>query len=338
MKALVKLGAGKDQVKLMDVPEPKSKENYILVNVKAAGICGSDLLIREDKHPYEAPVILGHEFAGVLNESKSGWREGERVTSQTTFSTCGRCYLCKSGNPQLCPEKKVIGVKADGAFTSKIVVPISGLHKIPPNISFEEASITEIGADVVYALNERANVQPGSFVAIFGCGPVGIFATQIAKASGAELAIIGTKTERDEHRLSIAEKLGADHILYAEEDPAKEIKELTNGNGADITMEASGSPIACVQALKATRNLGKVIAFGIPKGEVTIPWNELIFTGIEIIFHLSSTWTSWEKMLKLMEMGVVKTKPMIKTYKLEEWERAFEEFAHGEVVKVVLIP
>ncbi len=338
MKALVKLGKGKEQVKLMDMPEPKTKEGYIIVNVKAAGVCGSDILIMEDKHPYEAPVILGHEFAGEVAETKDGWKEGERVTSQTTFSTCGKCYLCKSGNPQLCPEKKVIGIKAHGAFTSKILVPIEGLHRIPKNLSFEEASITEIGADVVYALNERANLQPGEFVAIFGPGPVGIFATQVAKATGAEVAIVGTKTERDEYRLSLAEKLGADHVLYAEENPAEEIRKLTNNNGADISMEASGSAAACIEAIKATRNLGKVIAFGIPKGEVTIPWNKLVFTGIEIIFHLSSTWTSWEKILKLMEMGKVKTKPMIKVYKLEDWEKAFEDFKHGKTVKTVLIP
>jgi L-iditol 2-dehydrogenase len=279
---------------------------------------------------------MGHEFAGTVSEAGNGWKKEERVTSQTTFSTCGRCFLCNSGNSQLCPEKKVIGIKANGAFASKILVPPCGLHKLPPNISFEEASITEIGADVVYALNERAGIQPGNFIVIFGPGPVGIFACQIAKASGAEVAIVGT--QQDRYRLGIAKKVGANHILYAEENPVKEIKYLTNGNGADISMEASGSPAACKQVLETTRNLGKVVAFGIPKGSVEIPWNELVFKGIEVIFHLSSTWTSWEKILALMSSGKVTTKPMIKKFKLKEWEKAFEEFRHGRVIKAVLIP
>lgn len=336
MKALRKLGRGSKNVKLEDIEEPKLKEGYALVKVKAAGVCGSDILIREDKHPYEAPITMGHEFAGAVEEPEE-WK-GKRITSQTTYSTCGRCYLCKSGNPQLCPEKKVIGVKADGAFTEKILVPARGLHKLPESISYEQGAITEIGADVVYALNERAGLEAGNFLAIFGPGPVGIFAAQIGKASGAEVAIVGTRSERDVYRLGIVEKLGADHILYADESPAEEIKKLTGGTGADITLEGSGAAPACLEALKATRNLGKVIAFGIPKNRVTIPWNELVFTGIQLIFHLSSTWTSWEKVLKLMALEKVRTGPMIKTFSLEDWEKAFEEFQRGEVVKSVLIP
>ncbi len=340
MKALVKYAKGPWNVRLEDVPEPQSKEGYIIVDVKAAGICASDLLIIHDRgHPYEAPVILGHEFSGVVAENKGEWKKGDRVTSQTTFSTCGKCYLCRSGYPQHCPEKKVIGIKANGAFTEKILVPIEGLHRIPKNLSFEEASITEIGADVVYALNERANLQPGQFVVIFGPGAVGLFAVQVAKATGAEVAIVGTKTERDEYRLDLAEKLGADYTLYAEEDPVSEVKRLTNGNGANIAFEASGAPPAILQALRVTQNLGKVIAFGIPKGSVTVPWNEIVFKAIEVIFHLSSSWTSWEKILYLMKEGKVKTKPLIsKVYKLEDWEEAIKEAERGYSPRVVLKP
>lgn len=340
MKALVKYAKGPGNITLKDVPEPQTKEGYIIVDVKAAGICASDLLIIHDKgHPYEPPVILGHEFSGVVAEDKGEWRKGDRVTSQTTFSTCGKCYLCRSGYPQHCPEKRVIGVKANGAFTEKILVPIDGLHRIPNNLSFEEAAITEIGADVLYALNERAGLQPGQFVVIFGPGAVGLFALQVAKATGAEVAVIGTKTERDEYRLNLAEKLGADYTLYAEEDPVSEIKKLTNGTGSDISFEASGAPPAILQALDVTRNLGKVIAFGIPKREVTIPWNSMVFKAIEVIFHLSSSWTSWEKILTLMKEGKVKTRPLIsKVYRLEEWEKALEEAEHGYGARVVLKP
>ncbi len=340
MKALVKYAKGPWNIRLEDVPEPQTKDGYIIVDVKAAGICASDLLIIHDKgHPYEPPVILGHEFSGVVAEDKGEWRKGDRVTSQTTFSTCGKCYLCRSGYPQHCPEKRVIGVKANGAFTEKILVPIDGLHRIPNNLSFEEAAITEIGADVLYALNERAGLQPGQFVVIFGPGAVGLFAVQVAKATGAEVAVVGTKTERDEYRLNLAERLGADYVLYAEEDPVSEVKKLTNGTGADITFEASGAPPAILQALEATRNLGKLIAFGIPKREVTIPWNRMVFKAIEVIFHLSSSWTSWEKILTLMKEGKVKTRPLIsKVYRLEEWEKALEEAEHGYGPRVVLKP
>lgn len=340
MKALVKYARGPWNIELRDVPEPKSREGYIIVDVKAAGICASDLLIIHDKgHPYEPPVILGHEFSGVIAEDKGEWKKGDRVTSQTTFSTCGKCYLCKAGYPQHCPEKKVIGIKANGAFTEKILVPVSGLHRIPKNMSFEEAAITEIGADVVYALNERANLQPGEFVVIFGPGAVGLFAVQVAKATGAEVAIVGTKIERDEYRLKLAEKLGADHVLYAEEDPVSEVKYLTNGKGADIAFEASGAAPAVLQALQITRNLGRIIAFGIPKGSVTVPWNMIVFKAVEVIFHLSSSWTSWEKILYLMREGKVKTKPLIsKPFRLEEWEKAIKEAETGFSPRVILKP
>ncbi len=292
-----------------------------------------------DKHPYEPPVIMGHEFSGIVAEDKGEWKKGDRVTSQTTFSTCGKCFLCRSGYPQHCPEKKVIGIKANGAFAPKILVPINGLHRVPDNVSLLEASITEIAADVYYALIERAHLQPGEFVAIFGPGAAGLFAVQIAKATGAEVAIVGTKSERSQYRLEIAEKLGADYILYTDEDPVREIRRLTNGLGADVVFEASGSSSGVIQALHSARNLGRVVAFGIPKSDVTLPWSKFVFKAINVIFHLSSSWTSWERVLQLMKEGKIKAKPLIsKVYKLEEWEKAFEEAAHGKAVRVVLKP
>ena len=146
MKGLVKYGKGKGLVEMREVPEPKIKDDEVLVEVKAASVCGSDLHIFHDSHPYWPPVTLGHEFAGVIAEVGSevkGWKIGDSIVSETRTGACGTCYPCQSGYPQVCEQKRAFGIGINGAFARYVAGPAKLLHRLPDQIPFEAGAIME---------------------------------------------------------------------------------------------------------------------------------------------------------------------------------------------------
>ena len=187
MKALVKKAKGKGQIEMMDYPVPQVKEGYVLIKIKAAGICGSDLKIYDDDHPYYPPVVLGHEFSGVIEEIGSGvqgWRTSDRVVSEVHGLVCGSCRFCLSGEKHVCPSKRALGWGIDGGFAEYVSVPAWLLHRIPERITFEEAALMEPMAIAIHGILERAKIEPEDVVVILGCGPLGLLALQMARAEG----------------------------------------------------------------------------------------------------------------------------------------------------------
>ena len=165
MKALVKYGKGKGMVEIREVPEPGIKEDEVLVEVKAASICGSDLHIWHDRHPYWPPVIMGHEFSGVIalvGERVKGWKAGDRIVTETRTGACGTCFTCQSGYPQVCEQKRAFGIGINGAFGRVVAVPAKLLHRLPESISFEAGAIMEPIAVCATAIFERSAFQAGN--------------------------------------------------------------------------------------------------------------------------------------------------------------------------------
>ena len=282
MKALVKKAKGKGQIELMDYPVPQVKEGYVLIKIKAAGICGSDLKIYDDDHPYYPPVVLGHEFSGVIEEMGSGvegWRTGDRVVSEVHGLVCGRCRFCLSGEKHVCPSKRALGWGIDGGFAEYVSVPSWLLHRIPEQITFEEAAVMEPLAIAIHGVLERARVEPEDVVVVLGCGPVGLLALQTAKAEGASKVFITGITQDEKLRLKLARELGADRTINVEkEDPVAVVRESTGGVGADLVVEVSGAPQAIAQGFRIVRTHGRFLAIGIPAGqEVPIAWKETVF-------------------------------------------------------------
>ncbi len=201
MKAVVKKQRGEGFVELMDVPEPMIGDTDVLVQVNAAGICGSDLMILHDFFPgYNVPVILGHEFAGIAKEVGSGVTRispGERVVCETHAYVCNQCTYCKTGLYNLCMTRKGFGYGLDGAFAKYVKVREPIIHHLPDSIVLDDAAALEPLAVVVNALTKNAKISLGDSVLISGPGPIGLLALQVAKLSGAKkVTVVGTEHSR----------------------------------------------------------------------------------------------------------------------------------------------
>ena len=158
MRALVKTAKGPGKLELQEVPTPQEEAGEVLLRVRACGICGSDLKIQDDQHPYTPPVVIGHEFAGEIVEvgaDVSGWIVGDKVVSEQHVKACGHCRQCLTGNAFACSSKRAPGYFTDGAFTEFIRVPAWLLHRIPSNLSFVEAAFTEPSAVAAHGVLDR---------------------------------------------------------------------------------------------------------------------------------------------------------------------------------------
>jgi len=344
MKALVKKAKGRGQIELLDSPVPQVKEGYVLLRIEVAGICGSDLKIYDDDHPYFPPVILGHEFSGEVVEvgaGVQGWKKGDRVVSEVHGLVCGQCRFCLSGEKHVCPSKRALGWGIDGGFAEYVRVPSWLLHRMPDGVSFEEAALMEPLAIAVHGILERAKVDPEDSVVVLGCGPIGLLALQMAKVEGASRVFVTGMNLDEKVRLKMAKDLGADRTINVQkEDPVAIVKEATRGIGADLVVELSGSPAAIRQGLGMVRTHGRFLAIGIPaEQEVGIPWKEIIFKAPSLIFHFSSCYSSWERGLSLLEHKKVDAKALITNIlPMKDWEKGFHLAKSGEAIKVLLKP
>ncbi len=344
MKALVKKGKGVSNLRIQEVAIPEMGEKDVLIRVNAGAICGSDLHIMYDRFPTAIPVVIGHEFSGVIEEVGSGvkgCKRGDRVIAEATIETCGGCFYCKTGNSHVCRDRKYLGVMVDGAFAEYVKIPARLLHRMPEGMSFEEASLAEPASIAIHALIEDNRVEVGDFVAVLGSGSIGLLGAQIAKTVGAGKVLI-TGIEPDVPvRFKVAEELGVcDYIVNADkEDPVKVVREATGGIGADIVLDTTGSPHALGQAFEMVRRKGVIAALGYGEDTLEVPWNKMIREAIRIQFCLSSTSTSFEKFCSLVSQGRLKLRPLItEQYPLREWKKAFRSMERRESVKALLIP
>ena len=344
MRALVKTDRGRDRIEIRELPVPRADAQSVVIRVRAAGICGSDVKILRDEHPNYPPVVLGHEFSGEIVEAGpevEGWSAGERVVSEVHGRVCGRCRCCLTGKKHICPDKRALGWGMDGGFAEYVKVPAWLLHRIPERVSFEEAALSEPLAIVVHGLLERARVEPEDFVVILGCGTLGLLALQAARAEGAASVLVTGIGQDEKLRLPKALELGAGHAVNVQEtDPVELVRRLTGGVGADLVVDLSGAPAAIRQGLDMLRVEGRFLAIGIPAAaEVPIPWKHLIFRVPQVLFHFSSCYTSWERTLSLLAGGKVRTGPLVtQVLDLSEWREGMRLTESGEAVKVLLRP
>ncbi len=344
MKAVVKYGKGKGLVEIREIPEPKIKEDEVLIEVKAVSVCGSDLHIYHDHHPYWPPVVLGHEFSGVIadvGKEVTGWKIGDRIVSETRTGSCGVCYTCQSGFPQVCEQKRAYGIGINGAYAKYIAGPARLLHRLPEDIPFEVGAAIEPAAICVSSILERSQLQAGESVLITGPGPVGLISLAIAKTAGARIVGITGRSSAKGIRFEKARELGADFIINIDqEDPVSRVLALTDGLGVDVLIETSGGDEAIQQAFETVRRLGRICAIGITgKQGVSIPYDRGVFKAIRYDFCFSSSWTSWERTIGLISKGLLALEKLI-THRLplEKWEEAFDLLKNRRAAKIILIP
>jgi (R,R)-butanediol dehydrogenase/meso-butanediol dehydrogenase/diacetyl reductase len=291
MKAL--LWYGVKDVRVEDVPQQEVQEKSVRIKVEWCGICGTDLheylagpifLPEEKPHPLtneKVPVILGHEFSGVVVEIGKGVTKvkvGDRVTVEPILS-CGNCWACKDGKYNLCEKLGFHGLAGGGGgFSEFTVVKEDMVHKLPDQMSYEQGALVEPTAVAVHAVRQ-SKLKVGDRVAVFGAGPIGLLTIRAAKAAGASLIIA---VELSEKRRNFAKKMGADIVLDPREtDVIQEIKNLTNG-GVDVSFEVAGVEVVLNQAIESTKYDGQILIVSIWEKEAKIPPNSLVLKEREI--------------------------------------------------------
>ncbi len=337
MKALVKESASPG-FKLKDVAEPRIREDEVLIRVRRAGVCGTDVHIYDwdawANGRCKPPFVVGHEFAGdVMQVGRlvTDVKEGDRVTAEGHIVD-GRCLLCRTGNAHVCPFTKIIGVDRDGCFAEYISMPATNVWHLDDDISFDIGGIHDPMGNAFHTVLTAG--IPGAVVLITGCGPIGIFAAGICKAAGASLIVA---TDVNETRLSLAKRMGAHHAVQPNE-AEKIVKEATDGFGADVVMEMSGVPAAIHQAFALVRVGGRVQMLGIPSRKVDFDLaTEVIFKGLTIYGVVGRRmYETWHQMTRFLRSGEFDPTPVIThRFPLSEADAAIEAIKSGEAGKVI---
>ena len=329
-------------IRVEEVKKPEIAEDEVLIEVKTAGICGTDLHFYKGEWKVDMPIIPGHEFSGVIaevGENVDGFKIGEHVVAEPNI-TCGSCYFClMSERNFFCENLKAVGVTVNGAFAEYLKIKDRNLYRIPENLSFEEAALIEPLACCIRGL-DNVGIKAGESVLIVGAGPIGLLLMQLIRNFGASMII---QTDLEDYRLEKALELGADHVINVrKEDPIKVIKELTGGYGVDVAIEAVGSPKAITQAVEAVRKGGRVNIFGVSPQDAV--WQvkpfDLYSKELTITTSYRSPYT-FQRAVKMASSGRLKLKPLIShIFPLEKIAEAFEilDKKLDNVMKVILKP
>ncbi len=345
MRALMKTEKGVGHFHVCDIPKPKLKSaGEVLIKVSAAGVCGTDVHIYHDKFQNYPPVVLGHEFSGVVEEvgaDVTRFKPGDRVVGEPHTLFCGKCDVCRAGKIQLCANKRSPGWGIDGAFTDYLTMPELFLHNIPDNVGDMVAALAEPMAIVTHEVLERGKVDPQDTIAVIGAGPIGLLAAVAAKAGGAGRTIVlGTDVD-EAMRFPAARNLGVDHIVNVQrEDAYAFVMDLTRGRGADMVVEASGSEPGINTAIDIVKKCGRITAVGMPgKDKVAVQWLKMINKVLDVCFNLSSSVSSWDRALGIMSATEFDLTNVITHYaNIEDWEAVFDDIAKGKAIKAMFVP
>lgn len=327
MKAVVKVKEGYGNVELRDVPEPAVQPGMVKIEIKYAGICGTDQHIYHGTYSCNPPVILGHEFSGIVVETGSGVSEiraGDRVTVlPSTGVTCGRCEHCRTGNYMFCSERKSLGSGIDGGFTKYAVVREDMVYKIPDHLSLEEAALTEPLACAVKAIEELTQIRVGDTVLLSGPGPIGLLCLSLLAVKGCKVIVAGTAQDSD--RLNIAADMGA-HVIVnvSEEDLSQVVARETDGRGVDVAVECAGAAPSVANCLREVKKRGKYIQVGILGRDIEVAFDTILYKQLQVVAPYAHAIETFDRVMRIWEQRLVDVKPII-THKvpISRWEEAF---------------
>jgi len=337
MKAAVFYGAGQP-LKLEDVPVPEIGPDEALVKVAACGVCHTDLHYLDGVPTFKKPpIILGHEASGTiakLGEGVKKFKQDDHVLIPPVL-TCGECPSCRNGRDNLCSNMIMIGNSIDGAYAEYIRVPAKDLIPLPAEMPLEESAIISDAMSTPYhALKNRAKIQPGESVVIYGTGGVGLNAVQIAAFLGAYTIVVGRRDEK----LQLAKELGADVLVnMTKEDPVKAVRKMTKG-GADVAVEAVGVPEVMRQAYNSVRWGGRVVIIGYTAKDITISGARLMFREITVMGSLGCRVADYPSLVDLVRRG--KLKPLVSNkMRLDQINEALQMLRDRKIsTRAIVIP
>lgn len=298
------------QLQIEDVPKPEVKPGYVLVNVKASAICGTDVGIYKGKIASKLPIIQGHESTGQIVEVGEGVTDlkvGDRVVLNSSIM-CRHCSFCYSGHGNICPNGGLLGREVEGTFAEYVAVPDVNAIKIPDCISFEEGT-NLIALATVFLSHEKVSIMPGESVAVIGQGAAGLLQTRVSVLSGAAPVFAVT---RSQWKLDIAEQYGAIPVNAGKVDPVKYIMEATGGRGVDLAIESVGSSATLRQAMEIVKPGGTVLFFGIaPASLDNFNGYAMYYKELKLVGSRGMSHRAFELAIKAVESGKLDGKPLI---------------------------
>ena len=340
MKALVKFEKGLDGAELRDIKKQVPDDDELLVKIISVGICGTDIHILKDEYPCNMPVVLGHEYTGIIEQfgnSVTNFKEGDQIISSTAVYTCENCEYCVQGLRMLCERRLSIGSGINGAMAEYITVPAKLAYKVPDRFkdSYSIAAAEPL-ACAVRAVIEQSKIRSGDVVLISGPGPIGLFILQLAKLAGTFVIVAGI--ESDKERLDTAKQLGADVICYNPLELEKIIKEISY-HGVDVAYECAGTISSineCINLLKKGGNLSQVGLFG---KTVDLDIDKILCKELQWTVSFASEISSWDILLKILSQGYLDLDRIITDiFDLEEWRTALDVVLKKKGLKVLLRP
>lgn len=330
-------------VELREVSIPQIEDDDVLLAVGAVSVCGSDVHQARNTHswPVNVPVVLGHEFGGTVartGRAVRGFREGDRVVSETAARICGDCLMCRTGRYNLCPSRKGFGYGVDGAMAQWVRVPARCLHRIPDSLPFDIACLSEPHSVAYNAMCMNSTIRPGDTVVVLGPGPIGLLCARMAALCGADPLIVAGRTA-DAPRLEAARRLGATRTVDVQTDDLEQVVRSFSKIGADLVCDASGASRPLEAALRLARPDGQVTKVGWSPDIVAIDVNPLVQNNVRLQGSFSHNYPVWERVIHLLDRRLTMPETIVGLRApLEGWREAFDAMHEGRVIKSVLVP
>jgi threonine 3-dehydrogenase len=338
VRALVKAKA-EPGIWMQDVPVPEIGPNDVLIKVRKASICGTDVHIWNwdawAQKTIKVPMVIGHEFMGEiakLGDEVTGFQVGDRVSGEGHI-TCGHCRNCRAGKRHLCRNTVGLGVNRPGCFAEFVSLPAFNVFRVPKDIPDEIASFFDPLGNAVHTALSFDLV--GEDVLITGAGPIGVMAAAISKHVGARHVAV---TDVNPFRLELARKLGATRAVDVKSQTLGDVMQsLGMTEGFDVGMEMSGNGQALRDMLSVMNHGGRVAILGIPPNEVSIDWNQVIFKGLVLKgVYGREMFETWYKMVAMLQSGLDVAPVVTHRFPAARYDEAFEAMRSGQSGKVIL--
>jgi threonine dehydrogenase-like Zn-dependent dehydrogenase len=344
MKAVAKIAAEPGAIEMIDLPMPERRPGEAIVRVTAAGICGTDVSIWlwrpaiAKAYAPSFPVIVGHEFSGVVEEADpgSGFTRGDAVVVNPQLA-CGECYYCQRGDQTICDRRKLMGGHVSGGWTEFVAAPARNLIRVPPGIDPRVVPLVEPLSVGVHSVCQRVIPHMGDVAVVIGAGPIGLINMILVKAAGASVIFVAGLAQ-DSRRLALARDLGATPVNVEEHDLLEAVQRVAPA-GADLVYACSGAPTELAEASRIVRKGGRVAVLGLPGVPSSLEVTPLVMRQVELIGTRGYNDSTWPLTIRLLDRITDDALKLIThDVPLSDYERALELVQAGEATKLILRP
>lgn len=339
MKAIVQTGARRVEVQDIERPDPAPED--VLVDVKHAGICGSDVhayLLMDGFDWVQIPRIMGHEYAGTVVETGADvtrFEPGDTVI-EAPIHPCGRCPQCAIGDQNVCSDTTISGMDVDGAYSEYVAVNEEHLLRCPDGLPTQHAALTEPLSIAARAVYDRSSVNPGDTVLVQGPGPIGILTASLLDSMGADVLVSGKQRDHS-YRLPLAESLGLSTVNLQSTRLDDLVDSMTNGTGADAVFDTTGHRSGIESAVDFVRKGGEIIVVGLPGEPAELFFSPIVRSELDILAAYGSKTQNFKQALRALETDHIDAELLIDTgYDIATVSDAFEDFLESETCKPIL--